>query len=237
MTLNKNSKYIIAYNESAIYAAECFAKVIKEFIKITHKKFSIKISHNEYLLLEQILLNPGITQGDLARKISIQRNYVSKLLSALENNGYITREQKTKPMLDWLCRLLGRKNIFMLMVTIFTMSSFLCGISTSMPLMVIGRFFQGFGGGILIPLAQAIVMENFKGKDLTTVITLFGLVVIVAPIIGPVLGGWITENYSWHWIFFMNVPIGMLIVAMAKTMIVDPPYAQNKKMLRLTGGV
>ncbi len=96
MTLNKNSKYIIAYNESAIYAAECFAKVIKEFIKITHKKFSIKISHNEYLLLEQILLNPGITQGDLARKISIQRNYVSKLLSALENNGYITREQKTK---------------------------------------------------------------------------------------------------------------------------------------------
>lgn len=96
MTLNKNSKYIIAYNESAIYATECFAKVIKEFIKITHKKFSIKISHNEYLLLEQILLNPGITQGDLARKISIQRNYVSKLLSSLENNGYITREQKTK---------------------------------------------------------------------------------------------------------------------------------------------
>ncbi len=92
----KKAKQYVTYNESVIYAAECFAKVIKEFIRITHKKFSIKISHNEYLLLEQILLNPGINQGDLARKISIQRNYVSKLLSTLENSGYITREQETK---------------------------------------------------------------------------------------------------------------------------------------------
>ncbi len=135
-------------------------------------------------------------------------------------------------MLDWLCRLSGRKNIFILMVSIFTISSLVCGISTSMPLMIVGRFFQGFGGGILIPIAQAIVMENFKGKDLTTAITMFGLVVIVAPIIGPVSGGWITENYSWHWIFFMNIPVGALIVAMAKTMIVDPPYAQKQKNVK-----
>ena len=86
------------------------------------------------------------------------------VLDYMKNNGYITREQKTKPMLDLLCRLLGRKNIFMLMVTIFTMSSFLCGISTSMPLMVIGRFFQGFGGGILIPIAQAIVMGTLRAR-------------------------------------------------------------------------
>ncbi len=92
----KENKIYTAYNESVIYAAECFAKVIKEFMRIVHKEYSIKISHNEYLLLEQILLNPGITQGDLARKISIQRNYVSKLLAALENNKYIKREQETK---------------------------------------------------------------------------------------------------------------------------------------------
>ncbi len=92
----KKAKQYVAYNESAIYAAECFAKVINEFIRITHKKFSIKVNHNEYLLLEQILLNPGINQGDLARTTSIQRNYVSKLLLALENDGYITREQETK---------------------------------------------------------------------------------------------------------------------------------------------
>ena len=143
--------------------------------------------------------------------------------------SYLIASCLTVPMLDWLCRLLGRKNLFILMVTIFTISSFVCGISASMPLMIVGHFFQGFGAGILIPIAQAIVMENFKGKDLTTAITMFGLVVIVAPIIGPVLGGWITENYSWHWIFFMNIPVGALIVAMAKTMLVDPPYAQKQQ--------
>lgn len=146
--------------------------------------------------------------------------------------SYLIASCLTVPMLDWLCRLLGRKNLFILMVTIFTLSSLVCGISTSMPLMIIGRFFQGFGGGILIPIAQAIMMENFKGRDLTTAITIFGLVVIVAPIIGPVLGGWITENYSWHWIFFMNIPIGIFIVAMAKTMIVDPPYAQKQENVK-----
>lgn len=146
--------------------------------------------------------------------------------------SYLIASCLTVPMLDWLCRLVGRKNIFILMVSIFTVSSFVCGISTSMPLMLIGRFFQGFGGGLLLPIAQAIVMENFKGKDLTTAITIFGLVVIVAPIIGPVLGGWITENYSWHWIFFMNIPIGAFIVTMAKTLIVDPPYAQKQKNVK-----
>ncbi len=146
--------------------------------------------------------------------------------------SYLIASCLTIPMLDWLCRLLGRKNLFIMMVFIFTMSSFVCGISSSMPLMIIGRFFQGFGGGVLIPIAQAIMMENFKGKDLTTAITIFGLVVIVAPIIGPVLGGWITENYSWHWIFFMNIPIGALIITMAKTMITDPPYAQKQKNVK-----
>lgn len=146
--------------------------------------------------------------------------------------SYLIASCLTVPMLDWLCRLVGRKNIFILMVSIFTVSSFVCGISTSMPLMLIGRFFQGFGGGLLLPIAQAIVMENFKGKDLTTAITIFGLIVIVAPIIGPVLGGWITENYSWHWIFFMNIPIGAFIVTMAKTLIVDPPYAQKQKNVK-----
>lgn len=95
MEVKRNKQYV-TYDESVIYAAECFAKVIKEFLRIIHKKFSIKINHNEYLLLEQILLNPGITQGDLARKTSIQRNYVSKILSGLENNKYIKREQETK---------------------------------------------------------------------------------------------------------------------------------------------
>ena len=136
-------------------------------------------------------------------------------------------------MLDWLCRLLGRKNLFILMVFIFTVSSFVCGISSSMPLMIVGRFFQGFGGGVLIPIAQAIMMENFKGKDLTTAITIFGLVVIVAPIFGPVLGGYITENWSWPYIFFINIPVGFICIALAKQFLEDPPYAQKQNNIHL----
>lgn len=86
----------ISYNKSVIYATEQFAKVIKEYMKIIHKKHNIPINHNEYILLEEIILNPGITQGDLARRLSIQRTYVSKILSSLESRQYITREQKTK---------------------------------------------------------------------------------------------------------------------------------------------
>ena len=146
--------------------------------------------------------------------------------------SYLIASCLTIPLLDWLSRLLGRKNMFISMVALFTIASLLCGISTSMGMIVVGRFLQGLGGGILIPVAQAIVMEEFKGKDFGLAVTIFGSVVIIAPIIGPVIGGYITENYSWHWIFFMNVPIGAAIVAMSQTMIYDPPYARRQKNVK-----
>lgn len=146
--------------------------------------------------------------------------------------SYLIASCLTIPMIDWLSRLLGRKNMFIGMVLLFTVSSLMCGLSTSMTMMVVGRFLQGLGGGVLIPIAQAIVMESFKGKDLSIAIMIFGLVVIIAPIIGPVLGGYITENYSWNWIFFINVPIGTVIALMAKSMIYDPPYARRQKNVK-----
>lgn len=146
--------------------------------------------------------------------------------------SYLIASCLTIPMIDWLTRLMGRKTMFISMVLLFTVASFLCGISVSMGMMVVARFLQGLGGGVLIPISQAIVMETFKGRELALATTLFGLTVIIAPIIGPVLGGWITENYSWHWIFFINIPIGILILYMAKTMIYDPPYAQKQKNVK-----
>lgn len=143
--------------------------------------------------------------------------------------SYLIASCLTIPMLDWLSKLCGRKNIFMACVALFTISSFLCGISNSMLMMVISRFMQGLGGGILMPIAQAIMMESFKGKALSAAMAIFGGVVIIAPIIGPVLGGWITENYSWSWIFFINVPVGILVIALAYKMIEDPPYARKQK--------
>lgn len=146
--------------------------------------------------------------------------------------SYLVASCLTIPMIDWLSRLLGRKNMFMLCVFVFTVASFLCGISDSMGMMVVSRFLQGLGGGVLIPIAQAIMMEAFEGDELSLAGTIFGMVVIIAPIIGPVIGGWITENYSWHWIFFINVPIGIIILILAKTMIVDPPYAQKQENVK-----
>jgi len=143
--------------------------------------------------------------------------------------SYLIASCLTIPMLDWLSKLCGRKNIFMACIFLFTVSSFLCGISTSIGMMVISRFMQGLGGGILLPIAQAIMMESFKGKDLNTAMSIFGGVVIIAPIIGPVLGGWITDNYSWQWIFFINIPIGIIVLLLSVSMIEDPPYARRQK--------
>ena len=193
--------------------------------------------HNKWLLIIPTMLAAflfaldetiaNIALPHIAGSFSVSRQESIWILTS-----YLIASCLTIPMIDWLSRLLGRKNMFITMVLLFTISSLLCGISTSMTMMVIGRFLQGLGGGVLIPIAQAIVMESFKGKDLTIAITIFGLVVIIAPIIGPVLGGYITENYSWHWIFFINIPIGTIIAIMATTMIYDPPYARRQKNVK-----
>ncbi|MCQ2740099.1 MAG: DHA2 family efflux MFS transporter permease subunit [bacterium] len=143
--------------------------------------------------------------------------------------SYLIASCLTIPMLDWLSKLLGRKLVFMSCVILFTISSFFCGISTSIEMMVISRFMQGLGGGILIPVAQSIIMESFKGRELNTATAIFGGVVIMAPIIGPVLGGWITENYSWNWIFFINVPIGIIVTILSVKFFEEPPYASRQK--------
>ena len=142
--------------------------------------------------------------------------------------SYLIASCLTIPMMDWLSKTFGRKALFMGSVALFTVSSFLCGISSSIGMMVIARFLQGLGGGVLIPIAQAIMMENFKGDDLNKAGSIFGMVVIIAPILGPVLGGWITENWSWHWIYFINIPIGILIIALSIKLIEDPPYARKQ---------
>lgn len=204
---------------------------------ISEERGQEEASHNKWLLIIPTMLAAFLfaldeTIANIALPHIAGSYSVSNQESIWILTSYLIASCITIPMIDWLSRLLGRKNMFIGMVLLFTISSFICGISTSMSMMVIGRFLQGLGGGVLVPIAQAIVMESFKGKDLSIAITLFGLVVIIAPIIGPVLGGYITENYSWHWIFFINVPIGIVIVAMSHTMIYDPPYARRQKNVK-----
>jgi len=139
------------------------------------------------------------------------------------------------PAVDFLCKLFGRKNFFMLSVIIFTLSSFLCGISNSLIMMVLSRFLQGIGGGAILPLTQAIMMESFPKKDRPQAMALFGLGIVFAPVIGPAVGGWITDNWSWPYIYYINIPIGFFVLAAAKELLEEPPYAKKQKGVKFDG--
>lgn len=132
------------------------------------------------------------------------------------------------PAVDFFCKLMGRKNFFMLSIIIFTLASFLCGISNSLISMVLARFLQGLGGGAILPLTQAIMMESFPKEKRPQSMALFGLGIVFAPIIGPAVGGWITENWSWPYIYYINIPIGFFVLAAAKELLEDPPYAKKQ---------
>ncbi len=137
------------------------------------------------------------------------------------------------PAVDWFCKLIGRKTFFIFSILLFVCSSFLCGISNTLSMMIISRILQGLGGGALLPLAQAILLENFSIKDRGKAMALFGMVIVTAPIIGPVLGGWITDNWNWSWIFFINIPIGLATIVLVKYLIYDPSYAKKQKNIRI----
>src|SRR5574344_4368 len=133
------------------------------------------------------------------------------------------------PSVDWFSGVFGRKKFFINCVLIFTAASFLCGLANSLSEMILARILQGLGGGAIIPVAQAMLLENFPIEKRRMAMSIFGVGVIISPIIGPVLGGWITDNYSWHWIFFINVPIGLLAAVLSKIYVEDPPFARKKE--------
>lgn len=133
------------------------------------------------------------------------------------------------PSVAWFSSLFGRKNFYMGCVILFTIASFLCGLARSLDYMIFARILQGLGGGAIIPVAQAILLENFPFEKRRMAMSVFGIGIIIAPIVGPVLGGWITDNYNWHWIFYINVPIGFIAVILANMFIEDPPFARKKE--------
>lgn len=154
---------------------------------------------------------------------------VSRQESTWVLTSYLIASGIVIPSVDFFCKLMGRKNLFITSIAIFTIASFLCGISTSLPVMIITRILQGFGGGALLPLAQAMSLEPFPVEKRSQSMAIFGLVVVIAPIVGPVIGGWITTNWSWPFIYFINIPIGILTIYLAKELIEDPPYARKQK--------
>lgn len=137
------------------------------------------------------------------------------------------------PAVDWFSKVFGRKNFFIISILLFTIASLLCGLANSMTTMVLARILQGFGGGGIVPISQAIMLESFPKNERGKAMAVFGMGIIIAPIIGPVLGGWITDNWSWPWIYFINVPFGCIAAIMCKKLLVDPPYARRQKGVKI----
>ncbi|WP_346352928.1 DHA2 family efflux MFS transporter permease subunit [Azotosporobacter soli] len=144
------------------------------------------------------------------------------LTSYLVSNGIVL------PLSGWLSGLMGRKAFFIACIIGFTFTSFMCGIANSLPMLIVFRLLQGLAGGGLQPAQQAIIKDSFPPAKLGMAFAITGITTLLAPILGPSLGGYITDNFSWRWIFFMNVPIGLLAVFLVKLLVEDPPSAQKR---------
>jgi DHA2 family multidrug resistance protein len=138
--------------------------------------------------------------------------------------SYLVSNAIIMPVTAWCASLFGRRNYYMVCVAVFTVSSFLCGFAPSLSWLVFFRLLQGVGGGGLQPLTQAILVDTFPPRQRGMSMAIFGMTVVIAPIIGPTLGGWITDNYSWRWIFFINIPVGLFSLIMTPRVVQDPPY-------------
>jgi DHA2 family multidrug resistance protein len=147
--------------------------------------------------------------------------------------SYLVSNAIVLPLSGWFSRLFGRKNFYMFCVGIFTISSFLCGLAPTLPLLVTFRVLQGIGGGALQPVSQAILVESFSKAKQGAAMAVYAMGVVFAPAVGPTLGGWITDNFSWRWIFFINIPIGVISLLMTQFLISDPPYLKRENLRTL----
>src|SRR5579863_900653 len=146
------------------------------------------------------------------------------LTSYLVSNGIIL------PLSAWLATRYGRKRFYMFCVALFAASSFLCGLAPTLGMLVLFRVLQGVGGGGLQPSEQAILADTFPPAKRGMAFAVYGMAVVVAPAIGPTLGGWITDNFTWRWIFFINIPVGILSLLLTSRLIQDPPYFKRRKL-------
>src|SRR5579859_347504 len=143
--------------------------------------------------------------------------------------SYLVANAVVLPASTWFSLRFGRKRFLIACIIIFTVSSFMCGAATSLGMILIARAIQGAGGGALQPLSQAILLESFPPAKRGMAMAVFALGVVVAPVLGPTLGGWLTDQYSWRWAFYINIPIGFLAVYMVSRFVEDPPYIKSAK--------
>jgi DHA2 family multidrug resistance protein len=167
--------------------------------------------------------------------VNVSLPYIAGTLSASNDDAtwtltsYLVANGIVVPIAGWLGRLIGRKRYFLICIAAFTICSFLCGIATSLPQLVVFRLLQGLFGGGLQPSQQSVILDTFEPSQRTKAFSLVAIAVIFAPIIGPLLGGWITDNYSWRWVFLINVPVGIFAFLSVSQLVEDPPWVQRDR--------
>jgi MFS transporter, DHA2 family, multidrug resistance protein len=149
--------------------------------------------------------------------------------------SYLVSNAIILPMSGWFSQLIGRKRFYMSCVALFTISSCLCGFAPNLTMLIVFRVLQGVGGGGLQPSEQAILADTFEPRKRGMAFAVYGMAVVLAPAIGPTLGGWITDNFNWRWIFFINIPVGIVSLLLTNVLISDPPYMKkgNRKGFRV----
>lgn len=166
---------------------------------------------------------------------NVALRYIAGGLSAPETDSewvitsYLAANAIVLPISGWLGARLGRRNYFLLSIAIFTLASALCGMAMSLEALILFRVLQGLAGGGLQPSSQAILLDTFPPEKQGTAMTLFGMAALLAPVVGPTLGGYITDNYGWRWIFYLNVPVGLLALFLCQALVVDPEYLRAEQ--------
>jgi DHA2 family multidrug resistance protein len=167
--------------------------------------------------------------------VSVALPHIAGSLSASTDEAtwvitsYLVSNAIVLPASGWFARYFGRKRFLITCIILFTISSFVCGISGNLAMLIIARIIQGAGGGALQPLSQSIIMESFPPEKRGMAMAAFAIVVVVAPILGPTMGGFLTDHYTWRWAFYINLPIGVLAVFMTNMFVEDPPYIRDAK--------
>src|SRR3954453_10289571 len=188
-----------------------------------------KPSVNPWLIAISVMLATFMEVLDTSIA-SVALPYIAGSVSASNDEAtwvltsYLVANAIVLPASSWLSLRFGRKRFLLVCIIIFTISSFLCGAAPNLFVLLLARAIQGAGGGALQPLSQAILLESFPPEKRGLAMAVFGLGVVVAPVLGPTLGGWLTDQYTWRWAFYINIPVGVVAVFMISRFVKDPPY-------------
>ncbi|MGB8028609.1 MAG: DHA2 family efflux MFS transporter permease subunit [Terracidiphilus sp.] len=190
---------------------------------------------NPWLVTVSVMLPTFMEVLDTAIA-SVALPYIAGSLSASNSEAtwvltsYLVANAVILPASNWFARRFGRKRFLLTCVILFTIASFFCGAAPSLAVILLARVLQGAGGGALQPLSQSILLESFSLKDRSKSMAAYGLGIVVAPVLGPTLGGWLTDTWSWRYAFYINIPVGILAVIMISRFVHDPPYIKHAKV-------